>query len=148
MALSPCKLRCYVATCYTVYMDYQHEHHSVHLVVYHVIWCPKQRRKILNGPIHDRLAAIIHEVAEERNWQVIRLAIQPDHVHLFLRANPYTLPTDIPRLMKGRSSRLLREEFPALKKMPSLWTRSYFISTAGTISSETIQRYIETQSRQ
>jgi len=129
-------------------MDYQHEHHSVHLVVYHVIWCPKRRRKILNGPIHDRLAAIIHEVAEERNWQVIRLAIQPDHVHLFLRANPYTLPTDIPRLMKGRSSRLLREEFPALKKMPSLWTRSYFISTAGTVSSETIQRYIETQSRQ
>lgn len=52
----------------TVYMDYQHEHHSVHLVVYHVIWCPKRRRKILNGSIHDRLAAIIHEVAEERNW--------------------------------------------------------------------------------
>ena len=129
-------------------MDYQHEHHSVHLVVYHVIWCPKRRRKILNGPIHDRLAAILHEVAEERNWQVIRLAIQPDHVHLFIRTNPYTLPTDIPRLMKGRSSRLLREEFPALKRMPSLWTRSYFISTAGNVSSETIQRYIETQSRQ
>jgi putative transposase len=129
-------------------MDYQHEHHSVHLVVYHVIWCPKRRRKILNGPIHDRLAAILHEVAEERNWQVIRLAIQPDHVHLFIRANPYTLPTDIPRLMKGRSSRLLREEFPALKRMPSLWTRSYFISTAGNVSSEIIQRYIEAQSRQ
>jgi REP-associated tyrosine transposase len=129
-------------------MDYQHEHHSVHLVVYHVIWCPKRRRKILNGPIHDRLAAIIHEVAEERNWQVIRLAIQPDHVHLFIRANPYTLPTDIPRLIKGRSSRLLREEFPALKRMPSLWTRSYFISTAGNVSQEIIHRYIEAQSRQ
>jgi putative transposase len=129
-------------------MDYQHEHHSVHLVVYHVIWCPKRRRKILNGPIHDRLATIIHEVAQERNWQVSRLAIQPDHVHLFIRANPYTLPTDIPRLMKGRSSRLLREEFPALKRMPSLWTRSYFISSAGNVSSEIIQRYIEAQSRQ
>jgi putative transposase len=129
-------------------MDYQHEHHSVHLVVYHVIWCPKRRRKILNGPIRDRLAAIIHEVAEERSWQVIRLAIQSDHVHLFIRANPYTLPTDIPRLMKGRSSRPLREEFPALKRMPSLWTRSYFISTAGNVSSEIIQRYIEAQSRQ
>ncbi len=129
-------------------MDYQHEHHSVHLVVYHVIWCPKRRRQILHGPIHDRLAAIIHEVAEDRNWQVIWLAIQPDHVHLFLRANPYTLPTDIPRLMKGRSSRLLREEFPALRKMPSLWTRTYFISTAGNVSSEVIQRYIEAQSRQ
>jgi putative transposase len=129
-------------------MDYQHEHHSVHLVVYHVIWCPKRRRKILHGLIHDRLAVIIHEVADERNWQVIRLAIQPDHVHLFLRANPYTLPTDIPRLMKGRSSRLLREEFPLLKRMPSLWTRSYFISTAGNVSQEVIQRYIEAQSRQ
>jgi len=129
-------------------MDYQHEHHAVHLVVYHIIWCPKRRRKILNGPIHDRLAAIIQEVAEEHQWYVIRLAIQPDHVHLFLRANPYTLPTDIPRLMKGRSSRLLREEFPALQKMPSLWTRSYFISTAGHVSQEIIQKYIEAQSRQ
>lgn len=129
-------------------MDYQHEYHSVHLVIYHIIWCPKRRRKILNGPIHDRLAAIIHEVAEEHQWQIIRLAIQPDHVHLFIRANPYTLPTDIPRLMKGRSSRLLREEFPALKRMPSLWTRSYFMSTAGNVSSAIIQRYIEAQSRQ
>lgn len=129
-------------------MDYQHEHHSVHLVIYHIIWCPKRRRKILNGPIHDRLAAIIHEVAEEHQWQIIRLAIQPDHVHLFIRANPYTLPTDIPRLMTGRSSRLLREEFPALKRMPSLWTRSYFMSTAGNVSSAIIQRYIEAQSRQ
>jgi putative transposase len=129
-------------------MDYQHEHHSVHLVNYHVIWCPKRRRKILSGLIYDRLAAIIHEVAEDHHWQVIRLAIQPDHVHVFIRANPYTLPTDIPRLMKRRSSRLMREEFPALRKMPSLWTRSYFISTAGNVSSETIQRYIEAQSRQ
>ena len=129
-------------------MDYQHEHHAVHLVVYHLIWCPKRRRKLLNGPIHDRLAAIIHEVAEEHQWQVIRLAIQPDHVHLFLRPNPYTLPTDIPRLLKGRSSRLLREEFPVLQKMPSLWTRSYFISTAGNVSQEIIQQYIEAQSRQ
>ena len=129
-------------------MEYQHEHHSVHLVVYHVIWCPKRRRKILHGPIHDRLAAILHEVAEERHWQVIRLAIQPDHVHRFLRANPYTLPTDIPRLMKGHSSRILREAFPALKRMPSLWTRSYFISTAGNVRSATIQGYIEAHSRQ
>jgi putative transposase len=69
-------------------------------------------------------------------------------VHLFIRANPYTLPTDIPRLMKGRSAHLLREEFSHLRRMPSLWTRSYFISTAGNVSQETIQRYIEAQSRQ
>ena len=54
---------------------------------------------------------------------IIRLAIQPDHVHLFIRADPYTLPSDIPRLIKGRSSHYLREEFPHLRKLPSLWTR-------------------------
>ena len=113
-------------------MDYQHEQHSVHLVVYHIIWCPKRRRKVLVGPIRTRLEQIIGEVASEHEWEVIRLAIQPDHVHLFIRANPYTLPSDIPRLIKGRSSHDLRKEFPPLRKLPSLWTRSYFLSTAGT----------------
>jgi putative transposase len=128
-------------------MDYQHEHHSVHLVVYHFVWCPKRRRKLLVGPIHDRLKAIMEQVAEEHDWQIIRLVIQPDHIHLFIRANPYTLPSDIARLMKGRSSRDLREEFPHLKRMPSLWTRSFFISTAGNVSQEIIQKYIERQSK-
>jgi putative transposase len=128
-------------------MDYQHEQHSVHLVVYHVIWCPKRRRKVLVGPIRDRLEQIISEVAAAHDWQVLCLAIQPDHVHLFVRANPYTLPSDIARLIKGRSSRLLRDEFPALHKLPSLWTRSFFLSTAGNVSQETIQKYIERQSR-
>jgi putative transposase len=128
-------------------MDYQHEQHSVHLVVYHVIWCPKRRREVLVGLIRDRLEQIITEVAAERDWQVLCMAIQPDHVHLFIRANPYTLPSDIARLMKGRSSRILRDEFPALQKLPSLWTRSFFLSTAGNVSQDTIQKYIERQSR-
>jgi putative transposase len=128
-------------------MDYQYEQHSFHLVVYHIIWCPKRRRTVLVGPVHDRLKQIIHEVAAAQNWEVIRLAIQPDHVHLFLRANPYTLPSDIPRRIKGRSSHDLREEFPQLRKLPSLWTRSFVLSTAGNVSQETIQQYIERQSR-
>lgn len=64
-----------------------------------------------------------------------------------IRANPYTLPSDIPRLMKGRSSHDLREEFPHLKRMPSLWTRSFFVSTAGNVSQDIIQKYIERQSK-
>jgi putative transposase len=95
----------------------------------------------------ERLEQMIHEVVSEQEWQVIRLAIQPDHVHLFLRSHPYTVPSDIPRLIKGRSSRVLRAEFPELRKLPSLWTRSFFLSTAGNVRSETIQRYIERQSR-
>ena len=129
-------------------MDYAHEGHNVHLVVYHIIWCPKRRRRILRGEIAQRLEQLVNEVALEQNWQVLNLSIQPDHVHLFIRSNPYTLPTNIARLIKGRSSHVLREEFPYLAKMPSLWTRSTFYSTAGNVSSETIQKYIERQSKQ
>lgn len=126
--------------------EYIHEQHTVHLMIYHLIWCPKRRRKVLVGPVRDRLEQIIQELCDEHGWQIIELAIQPDHVHLFLRSNPYTLPTDIARLIKGRSSHHLREEFPHLAKMPSLWTRSTFYSTAGNVSSEIIKRYIAQQS--
>ena len=128
-------------------MGYQHESHCVHLIVYHVIWCPKRRRSVLVGAVQDRLQQLIEQVVEENTWHLLTLAIQPDHVHLFVRTNPYTLPTDIARKVKGRSSHVLREEFPELKRMPSLWTRSTFYSTAGNLSHEIIERYIARQSR-
>ena len=125
--------------------NYIHKQHTVHHLLYHIIFCPKRRKKVLVGPVHDRLEQIIHEVAQENRWGIVELAIQPDHVHLFLQANPYTLPTDIARLIKGRSSHDLRGEFPVLQKMPSLWTRSTFFSSAGFVSQDTIMRYIERQ---
>ncbi len=128
-------------------MEYTHEQHTVHLIVYHIIWCPKRRRKVLQGRVAERLEQLIHEVVNENAWEVLQVAIQPDHVHLLIRSNPYTLPTDMARLMKGRSSHVLREEFPHLKRMPSLWTRSTFYSTAGHVSAETIQQYLERQSK-
>jgi putative transposase len=144
MALWLCAQCCFVL-CYSYGLST--ERHNVHLVVYHIIWCPKRRRKVLVGPIRTRLEQIVHEVAAEHDWTVLELAIQPDHVHLFVRADPYTLPSDIPRLIKGRSSHDLRAEFPNLCKLPSLWTRSFFLSTAGNVSQETIRKYIERQSR-
>jgi len=128
-------------------MEYEHDNHNVHLIVYHIIFCPKRRRKILVGSLRERLHQITQEVATENKWQVIELAIQPDHVHLCIRSNPRTLPTDIARLIKGRSAHVLREDYPFLKRLPSLWTRSTFYSTAGNVSSETIQKYIEKQSK-
>lgn len=127
-------------------MEYQHERHNIHLVVYHLIWCPKRRRKVLVGAIKARLEQLLREVASEHGWTILELAIQPDHVHVFLRGDPYSAPSDIARFMKGRSSHDLREEFPELLKLPSLWTHSVFVSTAGNVSAETIQRYIERQS--
>jgi putative transposase len=126
---------------------YIHEQHSVHHILYHVIFCPKRRKKVLVGDVADRLKQIIEEVAQDNGWQIVDLAIQPDHVHLFIQANPYTLPTDIARLTKGRSSHDLRETFPHLMRMPSLWTRSTFYSTAGFVSQDTVSAYIERQSR-
>src|SRR5215472_11158027 len=111
-------------------MDYQHDRQSMHLIVYHLIFCPK-RRHILVGPVQRRLEQIIDEVITERGWHLIERAIQPDHVHLFVRTNPSTLLSDVPRLIKGRSSRLLRQEFVHLRKLPTVWTHSYFLSAAG-----------------
>jgi REP element-mobilizing transposase RayT len=76
-------------------MEYEHDTHTVHLIVYHLIFCPKRRRKILGDPLRERLQQIIREVAADNKWSVIELAIQPDHVHVFMRSNPRTLPTAI-----------------------------------------------------
>src|SRR5262245_4894557 len=94
-----------------------------------------------------RLEQIIREVATEHDGTVNEVAIQPDHVQLFIRTNPYTLPSDIPRLIKGRTSQYLRDEFPRLRRLPSLWTRSFNLSTAGNVSQETSRKDIERQSK-
>lgn len=90
-------------------------------------------------------------MAGEHDWEIIPLAIQPEQVRLFIRANPSTGPSDIPRLIKGRSSHDVRHEVPPLRMLPSLWTRSFFLSTAGNVSQEMsqemIQRYIKRQSK-
>jgi REP-associated tyrosine transposase len=131
---------------YNVSMDYAHTGHAVNLLVYHLVWCPKYRRSVLMPEIAARMRELVAELAAEHSWQVLKLAIQPDHVHLFLR----TLPTDAPHLVvraiKGRTSRILRKEFPSLRRrLPTLWTRSYFCATAGNVSAATIQRYIQAQ---
>ena len=93
-----------------------------------------------------RLEQIIDEIVHEDQWPLIELAIQPDHVHLFVRTLPSPLPSAIPRLIKGRSSRLLRREFAHWQRLPVLWSPSSFLSTAGNVSSETIARYLQQQS--
>jgi len=128
-------------------MEYQHTTTKVFLINYHIVFCPKRRRKILTGRIKERLESIIFEVASERHWTVMKLEVMPDHVHLFISIEPNASPNSVVKAFKGRSSRYMREEFPELLKMPSLWTRSYFISTAGNVSADTIQKYIENQTK-
>jgi len=117
----------------------------VTLLNYHFVWIPARRRKVLVGPVADQLHALIYEVAAELRCSVIALEVMPDHVHLFLSATPMLAPDQIMFRIKGRTSRTLRQEFPHLRSMPSMWTRSYFASTAGNVASETIRQYIATQ---
>ncbi|MGO8949626.1 MAG: IS200/IS605 family transposase [Ktedonobacterales bacterium] len=124
--------------------EYIHEQHSVHHIFYPLIFCPMRRRTVLVGPVRDRLEQITQEVADDNGWEIVELAIEPDHLHLFVQSNPYTLPTDIPRLIKGRSSHLMREESPHRRRMPSLWTHSTFSSTADFVSQDTIPHILHT----
>lgn len=101
---------------------------------------------MLKGAIAERLKELIYQVAQEIECKVLALEIMDDHVHLFLNSPPTMAPSDIMFKIKGRSAHQLRKEFPdPLMKMPSMWTRSYFCSTAGNVSSSTIERYIANQ---
>jgi putative transposase len=119
---------------------------SVNFMGYHFVWCPKYRRKILIEQIAIRLDELIRQKAEQLKCKIIALEIMPDHVHLFIQGNPKISPNTLIGKIKGYSSRMLREEFKELKtRLPTLWTRSYFVSTHGHVSDALIQKYIEEQ---
>ena len=128
-------------------MNYQHARGQVYLINYHLMWCPKRRRSILVDRITTRLEQVIRETAKEMSVEVLDLAVNPDHLHLFVSTHPQLSAHKIVKRLKGRSSRTLRKEFPELLKLPSLWTHSYFVSTAGHVSAKTTQEYIERQSK-
>lgn len=126
-------------------MDYHRDEHCVHLIVYHLIWCPKRRRPVLVGPVAKDCRAVIEGKLQERGWSLLELAIEPDHVHLFVRAWPTSSTYEIVKACKGITSNVLRKKYRHLIRFPSLWTRSYFASTAGNVSAETVHRYMEAQ---
>ena len=125
--------------------EYRHESNAVSLLNYHFVFIPKRRKKVLTGSIAERLQQIVCDVCNENRWRIIAMEIMPDHVHLFINAKPIDDPATIIRKIKGRASHHLRKEFPELLKLPTLWTPSYFVSTAGNICTQTVKRYIEAQ---
>jgi putative transposase len=112
---------------------------------FHFVWIPRRRKKVLINEVAIRLEEIIKDIASDLDMNILAMEIMPDHVHLFVSCTPSIAADQIMFRIKGRSSRLLRQEFLHLKKMPSMWTRSYFVSTAGNVSTETIKRYIAEQ---
>ena len=113
---------------------------------YHVVWCPKYRRPVIQGPIDTRLKEVIRDVCTERGCPIIELETMPDHVHILVECDPQYGIHRLVKQIKGRSSRVLRDEFPSLRsRLPTLWTNSYFVATVGGAPLATIKRYIENQ---
>ncbi len=118
----------------------------VYNLKYHIVWCPKYRRKVITGNYEKRLRFYLYKKAKEQDWIIESLEIMPDHVHCFISCDTTDAPQRIVNQLKGYTSRMLREEFPELKsRLPSMWSRSYFISSIGHISEDTVKKYIENQ---
>lgn len=129
-------------------MEYKSNNNVVYSCKYHVVWCPKYRRKVLLNGIDDRLKELIEEICTESDIQIIEMEIMPDHVHLLIEVDPqYGIHRAVKKI-KGRTSRILRQEFPILvRRLPTLWTNSYFVSTVGGAPLAVIKQYIENQKK-
>jgi putative transposase len=125
--------------------EYRRTENSVSSINYHFVFVPKRRKPVLVQDVAKRLQDIIFGLVSEHGWKLIALEIMPDHVHFFINAPTHESAADIARWVKGRASKLLRDEFPHLKKLPSLWTPTYFVSTTGQVSTEIVRQYIENQ---
>ena len=113
---------------------------------FHVVWCPKYRRRVLEGRIEARLKELIGAVVADKGAWLVEMEVMPDHVHLLVEVDPQFGVHRLVKAIKGRSSRVLRQEFPHLKsRLPTLWTNSYFVATVGGAPPAAIKRYVENQ---
>lgn len=127
-------------------MRYKSNNNIVYSCKYHIVWCPKYRRKVLVGEVEVRLKELIASMCAEFSVELIELEIMPDHVHILVNVDPQFGVHNLIKKLKGRTSRLLRQEFSQLRtKLPTLWTNSYFISTVGGAPLKIVKQYIESQ---
>lgn len=126
--------------------QYKSDDHLVYSCQYHVIFCTKYRRKVLEDKIAKRLKQLILAKQKDYGYEVLDMEVLSDHVHLLIDVNPKRGVFTIVNMIKGYTSHELREEFPALKsRIPTLWTQSKFISSVGAVTLEVVKKYIEAQ---
>ena len=132
----------------TTKAEYKSNHNLVYNCKYHVVWCPKYRRKVLTGDIVKMLKSLIKEKCGHYNAEITELEIMPDHVHLLVGIDPQFGIHRLIKSIKGYTSRILRQEFSILRtRLPTLWTNSYFCATVGGAPLEIIKQYIENQKK-
>jgi putative transposase len=130
-------------------MEYRKGSHSVYDIKYHVVWVTKYRHKVLSGQVALRLRELIRQSCESRGVVIVRGNISKEHVHMLLSCPPVYAPAKIVQYLKGRSSRMLQDEFVELKRRywgQHLWARGYFCGTVGAVTEEMIKQYVENQS--
>ena len=126
--------------------NFRSNNNVVYSCVYHVIWCPKYRRRVLAGEVEERLRQIIMDVAAKCRADIQGMEVMPDHVHLVVEVDPQYGIHRLVKQVKGVSSHLLRSEFPHLKtRLPTLWTNSYFVATVGGAPLAILKQYVENQ---
>ncbi|KGG80472.1 transposase [Caloranaerobacter azorensis H53214] len=129
-------------------VEYKRSSHAIYDIKYHIIWVTKYRYKMLRGKIAERLRDLIRQGCEARKITIVQGSIGKDHVHLLISCPPDIAPSKIVQYLKGRSSKLIQDEFPELKRRywgQHIWARGYFCATVGTVTEETIRNYIENQ---
>ena len=116
--------------------------------MYHLVWVPKFRRRVLKGKVAKRIEDLLFECADLHRWKIEELNIQPDHVHILVQMRPEVSVSRMVQLFKGMSSRVVREEFPDLKEFlwgKSFWADGYFAETFGRVNESQIREYIKNQ---
>jgi putative transposase len=126
--------------------NYRKSSHTVYDIKFHIVWITKYRYKILKGNIAHRLVALLKQGCEAKEIEIIKGHVSQDHVHMLISIPPNLSISDVVRYLKGRSSHLLQDEFPELKRQywgQHMWARGYFCATIGEITEEMIKEYIE-----
>jgi putative transposase len=123
-------------------MDMRSTRHSKYNINYHLVWTPKYRYPVLTGDVAAHLNDIFHTIADKKGLEILSLEIMPDHIHMFISSPPQNAPSLIVNWFKGISARMYNYWYG---ETPIKWTNAYYVGTAGTVTAETIKRYIEEQ---
>ena len=123
----------------------------VYNINYHIVFCPKYRKQVLNESIKEDLEIIFKSVIFSNDWKLLELEVMPDHIHLFVSAHPKQSPLEIVKKLKGISARLIFKKYPKFQKKEfwgkHLWSGGYYVGTAGIVTAESIQKYILAQTK-
>ena len=119
---------------------------AVYNINYHIVWCPKFRKPILVGKVKEFVEEQLETIAQTKGYKILEARVMPDHIHLFVEADPFDSPTNIVKIFKGVTGLRMSRKFPDIESKlwrGVMWSPSYYVGTDGHVSAETIERYIK-----